>query len=149
LQRVSYGVPPHLLLRRLLRLGRMSFRSVHVEMAIPLPSCRAIRSVYEASAELGMHFVQFPQCFRVQVDVDSIEGNRNDVVYAHLDGRVSPLCSVRRESMQHLGEGLQRERGGGELEGRVWARSRRVVSIGNADGQNSPRHVLGGCSGAR
>jgi hypothetical protein len=149
LQRVSYSVPPHLLLRRLLRLRRMSFGPVDFEMAVLLPSCCAIRSVYEASAKLGMHLVQLPQGFRVQVDIDSVEGDWDDVVYAHLDGRVSPLCSIRRESMEYLGEGLQRKRRGGEPEGRVWAHSRRVVSIGNADGQYGPRHALGRCSRAR
>jgi hypothetical protein len=127
----------------------MPLGPIDVEIAVLGPSCGAVGSVYEASAKLGVHLVQLPQGFRVQVDVDGVQGNGDDIVYAHLNGRVSPLRPVRGERVEHLGEGLQRKRRGGDLEGRVWAGRRRVVSDGDADGQYGPRHVLGSYDGAR
>jgi hypothetical protein len=121
LQRIPYSVPPHLLLRLLLRLRGVSFCPVHFEIAALWPLCCTIRPVYEAPAELGVHLVQLPQCLRVQVDGDGLEGDQDDIMHAHLDGRVSPLRVVRGECVQDVGEGLQRKRRGVDLERRVRA----------------------------
>jgi hypothetical protein len=95
-----------------------------------------------------MYLVQLPQCFRIEIDVYSVQPYRHDIVYTHLDGRISPLRSVRSEAVEYLGEGLECKRRSGDLERRVGTGYRRVVFLSKPHGQYSPGHALGSYDGA-
>jgi hypothetical protein len=141
LQRVPYSIPPCLLLGRLIDPGG-GFGPIHVKISVLGSSGCAIRPVYEASPEFGVHLVKLPQCLRVQVDVDGIESYRYHIMYAHLDGRIPPLRAVGRQSVKYLGEGLQRKRRSGDLERRVRARCRGALFLGYAYGEYGPGDTM-------
>lgn len=104
LQCISNCIPPYLFLCRLVHPRRLPFRPIHVEIAVLRAPDGAIGPVREAAAKLGMHLVQLPQRFCVEVDVDRVQANWHDIVYAHFDGRVATLGSIRGEGVQDLGE---------------------------------------------
>jgi hypothetical protein len=53
-----------------------------------------------------MHLVQLPQRLGIEIDVDCIQPDRHDIVYAHLDGRISSLRLIRGDVLEELRKGL-------------------------------------------
>jgi len=80
------------------------FCPIDIEMSVLWSSRSTVGRSDKAAAKLCVHLVQLSQRLGIQIDIDRVQPNGYNIVYAHFNRGVSSLRFVGRKALEKLGE---------------------------------------------